>query len=301
MLSKRTLRRITALRRESRSGASDLTRRAIDILTDYLQKSRVKDNEEFVHDLRDLCGRLIFAQSAMSSIQNVCVEVLSTLSEYRNGDGLVRVRVELRKKLQKISSRITSARPRIATHLAKVVPDQARILTLSYSSTVVEVLKELKRKGKDFEVTVMESRPMFEGRITARKLLASRIRVSLIADAAMGMFSRLSDLVIVGADAIFADGSVLNKIGSYPLALSCNDAKIPFYVVADSSKLSSETPAKFPVGAKNPFELLRTPARGLEVKNFYFELTPSKYITGIITEGGVLRPPRKTKRISTGA
>ena len=281
---------VARLRRDNRSGAADLTLRAIEIFRRYVRTTPVKEKAEFLQDLRELCGGLMFAQSAMSSMQNACVEVLSTLTKHRDRDNLERVRDELEKKLSQLSRQIVLARQRIATHFSKVLPNQGRILTISCSSTVVGVLRELKRRGKNFEVIVMESRPMFEGRQAARELVRARIRTTLIADAAVGEYSKGADLAVVGADAVFNDGTTVNKIGTFPLALCCHEARRPFYVLADSSKLNSDSARSFTTEEKKPAELLKVPVPGLSVKNIYFELTPRKYITAIITEIGMFSP-----------
>lgn len=289
--------RIQALRNDKRSGAADLTLGVIEIFQDYLRATRVREKTEVLQDLRELCKAVMFAQVSMSSIKNTCIDVLSTLTKYRDGDNLQNVRHELERKLSKLSSQIGKAPSRIASHLSKIIPDDARIITLSYSSTVTSVLRELKGRGKVFEVIVLESRPMLEGRRTATELVRARIPTTLIADAAFGEYSKVVDLAVVGADTIFYDGSIVNKIGTLPMAICCKEARKPFYVLAHSSKLNFESPRSFVPQVEEPTELLKTSPRGLLVKNIYFELTPPKYLTAIITEAGVF-PPRALRQIS---
>jgi eIF-2B alpha/beta/delta-like uncharacterized protein len=290
MLPKRILSEITALQKDNRSGAADITLAAIGILRNYLRRSRVRETSVFLDDLRELCGGLLFAQSSMASVRNTCVDVLSTLSKHRNGDSVQRLRDQLERKLTKLSAGIQSARPRIAAHFSKLLPRDSVILTLSYSSTVLGVLTGLWRQGKKFEVIVTESRPALEGRRTAREMAKAGIPTTLIADAALGELSRKVTLAVVGADAIYSDGSTANKVGTFPLALCCKEFRKPFYVLADSSKLNSDSPRSFRIQMANPEELLKTRPPKLSVRNFYFELTPSKYITAIITETGVFSP-----------
>lgn len=290
MLQKRVRDRIKGLRNDNRSGAADLTQGAIEIFQQYLRTTRVKEKTEFLQDVRELCKAVMFAQVSMSSIKNTCIDVLSTLTKYRDGDNLQNVRRELERKLSKLSSQIANAPLRIASHLSKFIRDNARIITISYSSTVAGVLSELKRRGKMFEVIVMESRPMFEGRRTATELARARVPTTLIADAALGEYSKIVDLAVVGADTIFYDGSIVNKIGTFPVAVCCKEARKPFYVLAHSSKLNFESPRLFVPQVEKPTELLKTSPRGLLVKNIYFELTPPKYLTAIITEAGVFSP-----------
>ena len=298
MISKRTKRQVDAFRMDNRSGSADLNLRAVDIFLDYMRTAKVREKGEFLEDLREICGGLMIGQSTMSLIRNTCVEVLHTLLEFRNGASLEKIRLELERKLSRLSMHVINARPNIASHLGKVLPKDARLLTVSYSSTVAQVLKELKRRGKSFQVTVMESRPMFEGRRTAAELLRAKIRTSIIADAAVGEFSKMSDLAVVGADTVFSDGATINKIGTLPLALCCREARIPFYVLADSSKISSESSSAFTLVEKKPSELLKARPSGLSVKNIYFDVTPPKYIIAIITERGIFSP-RMIKEKST--
>lgn len=296
MLPKWIRGEVGQLRRDNRSGAADITLSAIKIVRNYLRSTTVQDKTEFLEDLRELCGGLLFAQLAMSSVRNACVDILSTLSEYRNGDSLEKVRRELDNKLASLEQHISLAPKKIADRLVRVLPSRGRVLTLSYSSTVTGVLKELKRRGKRLEVVVMESRPMLEGRRTAQELARARIRTTLVADAALGEYTRKVDAAVVGADAVYGDGSVVNKIGTFPVAVSCHELLKPLFVVAHSSKITTEQAGSFTVEEKAPGELMRGRYPRLTVKNFYFELTPAAYITAIITEKGILSPRTMRKK-----
>jgi translation initiation factor 2B subunit (eIF-2B alpha/beta/delta family) len=296
MLPKWIRAEVAQLRRDNRSGAADITLSAVEIVRKYLRLATVRDKAEFLEDLRELCGGLLFAQSAMSSVRNACVDILSTLSEYRDGDDLDKVRHRLEKKLGRLSRHISLAPKRIAKHLSRVLPSGGRILTLSYSSTVTGVLKELKRRGKRLEVMVMESRPMLEGRRTAQELARAKIRTTLIADAALGEYAKHVDAAVVGADTVYGDGSTVNKLGTFPVAVCCRGLRKPLFVLTDSSKITTERAGSFTIEEKSPAELIRGRFPGLMVKNFYFELTPAKYITAIVSEKGIASPRKKAKK-----
>jgi translation initiation factor 2B subunit (eIF-2B alpha/beta/delta family) len=296
MLPKRIRVEVEKLRRDNRSGAADIALSAVAIVQRYLRETTVRDKREFLDDLRELCGGLLFAQLAMSSLRNACVDILSTLSKHRDGDNIDKVRHELEKKLERVSRHISLAPKRIADHLSRAMPSGGRILTLSYSSTVMGVLKELKRRGKRLEVVVMESRPMLEGRLTAHQLARAKILTTLIADAALGEYARKVDMAVVGADTVYSDGSTVNKVGTFPVAVCCRELKKPLFVLADSSKITTEHTGSFTIEEKTPGELLRDRCPGLTVKNFYFELTPAKYITAIVSEKGVFSPHAMRKK-----
>jgi translation initiation factor 2B subunit (eIF-2B alpha/beta/delta family) len=299
MLSKRIRNKVARLREDNRSGAADITLAAIRIFRDYLRTCDVKDKGEFLQDVRELCGGVMFVQSAMFSVRNTCFDILSALSRYRNGDDLDRAKLQLDKKLEKLARHISHAHERIADDFSRVLPKNARLLTISYSSTVTGVLKELKRRGKEFEVIAMESRPMLEGRRTAEELARSTIKTTLIADAALGQYVKEVDAAVVGADTVYIDGSAANKVGTYPLAVCLREARKPLYVLADSFKISTENSRSFIIEEREADELLKNPVRGLSVRNFYFELVPARYISAIITEKWIISPRRFGKLIKS--
>jgi translation initiation factor eIF-2B subunit delta len=285
------------LREDNRSGAADITLAAIRIFREYLRTCDVEDKGEFLQDVRELCGGVMFVQAAMFSVRNTCFDILSALSGYRNGNDLEKAKRQLDKKLEKLAHHISHAHEKIADNFSRVVAKDARLLTISYSSTVTGVLKELKRRGKRFQVVVMESRPMLEGRRTAEELARSRIKTTLIADAALGQYVKEVDAAVVGADTVYVDGSAVNKVGTYPAAVCLREAKKPLYVLADSTKITTQSSRSFTIEERDPREVLRQPVPGLSVKNFYFEPVPARYITAIISERGIFWTRRLGKLI----
>lgn len=159
------------------------------------------------------------------------------------------------------------------------------------------------RAGKHLHVFVDETRPMLQGsRLTAWELQQEGIPLTLITDNMAGYFMRYGDIkaVFVGADRIAANGDAANKIGTYSVAVLAQAHSIPFYVVAPRSsidlKLSSGE--QIPIEQRNPEEVTRVrgvvmaPA-GIRAANPAFDVTPHSYVTAIITEAGIARPPYK--------
>ena len=157
-----------------------------------------------------------------------------------------------------------------------------KIITLSRSSTVVEVLKLLHKKNNNLSIIVCESRPQFEGRLTAEEFAKSGIKVLLIADAMMGMQLQEADAAIIGADVILKNGDVVNKAGSKSLALLCKESNRPFYVVSTNSKRSSRV--NFKQKEENPNEIWNKKVKHLSTLNIYFEVVEKKYISQIFTD-----------------
>lgn len=179
---------------------------------------------------------------------------------------------------------------------AGAITEQARpllrgsVFTHSRSGTVERVLLRLAEEpGRLTGILVTESRPGGEGVATARALAAAGLPVTLVADTAVGLMASDATCVALGADSIRADGALVNKIGSLPLALAARAAGIPVYALCETLKIA---PEGWPLALEemDPFELLPQPVPGIRVRNVYFDRTPPEYLTAIITERGPLQP-----------
>jgi translation initiation factor 2B subunit (eIF-2B alpha/beta/delta family) len=159
----------------------------------------------------------------------------------------------------------------------------ARVLTLSRSRTVVDALG----RAEPAAVFVAESRPAREGVGVAEELAERGLDVSLCVDAALGHVVREEavDTVLVGADAVLADGTVVNKVGTRLAALAADDAGVDCYVVCSRDKVLPERSVELEAG---PAEAVHERRAAFDVLNPTFERTPSALVTGLVTEDGVL-------------
>lgn len=197
----------------------------------------------------------------------------------------------------------------MGAHGAAVVPDRARILThcnagalatAGYGSAL-GVIRAAVEQGKQVTVLADETRPFLQGaRLTAWELLRDGIETTVITDSMAGSLMRDGqvDLVIVGADRIAANGDVANKIGTYTVAVLAKEHGLPFYVAAPTSTIDLATPdgAHIPIEERDKREIThmgssRLTPEGVLIRNPAFDVTPHRYIAGIITEIGVFRPP----------
>jgi translation initiation factor 2B subunit (eIF-2B alpha/beta/delta family) len=187
-----------------------------------------------------------------------------------------------------------------ALHASTMVCAGTSVLTHSRSSTVVEAFFEARRAGRDFSVVATESRPMLEGRALAEALAGEGIRVLLIADSAASLVMDQVDLIFVGADKVTPQ-YLVNKIGTWMIALAGRERGLRAYAVCDTSKFISkdyfDSPAR---GERTANELWPDAPPGVRVVNRYFEQTPLTYLTGIITENGFLSS-REAARRAEGA
>ena len=192
---------------------------------------------------------------------------------------------------------------------AEIVPQAANILThcnagslatVDYGTTL-GVVRAAIEAGKAVHVWVDETRPRLQGaRLTAWELMRDGIPMTLIADNAAGMLMRLGkvDLVLFGADRVAANGDVANKIGSYKLAVLAQANGIPCYSVVPTPTidLSLAHGDLIPIEERDAREVTHIGAEqiapdGVPVYNPAFDVTPNRYLTGIITEEGICTPP----------
>ncbi len=167
------------------------------------------------------------------------------------------------------------------------------VLTHCNSMAALAVIIEAHREGKDVRVYATETRPRFQGWITARRLASEGIDVTLIPDAAVRAVMRRVDKVVVGADTVAANGAVINKIGTSMIALAAKEVNVNFYVAAETYKFSPSTALGelVEIEERSPDEVIDPRlAVGVRVRNPAFDVTPPEYINAIITEKGIIPP-----------
>jgi ribose 1,5-bisphosphate isomerase len=193
---------------------------------------------------------------------------------------------------EKLLGNLGAARKTIIEIGSRRVLQGTVVLTHCHSSAVSGILREAGRKGVDFRVVCSETRPVYQGRITARELLEAGIETTMIVDSAMRTFLKEADLVLVGADAITSEGNVINKIGTSQLALAANEARVPFYVAAELLKFDPQTVhgEYEEIEERDASEIWPDAPEGLRIRNPAFDVTRRGYIHGIICEEGVISP-----------
>ena len=199
----------------------------------------------------------------------------------------------------------------IGEHGATLIRDGANVLThcnagglaTAEYGTALAAIYIAREQGKNLHVFVDETRPLLQGaRLTAFELMQSNVEITLICDntAAVVMKQKKVDLVIVGADRIAANGDTANKIGTYTVAVLARTHGIPFYVAAPLSTfdLSLESGDSIPIEERSGEEITcgfgkRTAPEGVNTYSPAFDVTPAEYITGIITERGIISRPNR--------
>ena len=204
---------------------------------------------------------------------------------------------------------------------AAVVPDGARVLThcnagalatAGYGSAL-GVIRAAVEQGKKISVFADETRPFMQGaRLTAWELIREGISTTVITESMAGPLMRGGeiDVIVVGADRIAANGDTANKIGTYTVAVLAREHKVPFYVAAPISTIDLATADgdHIPIEERDQREVThlgtsRLTPIGALIRNPAFDVTPHRYITGIITERGIFTAPysESLKRALEGA
>jgi methylthioribose-1-phosphate isomerase len=176
------------------------------------------------------------------------------------------------------------------------------LATVDYG-TALAVIRAAHEQGTTIHVWVDETRPRLQGaRLTSWELMNEGIPMTLIADNVAGHLMRTGqvDIVFVGSDRTAANGDVANKIGTYKLAVLARENGIPFYAVVPTSTVDLSVPTgdDIPIEKRDAMEVThvrdcQVAPDGVQVLNVAFDVTPHRYVTGIITENGIAYPPFK--------
>ena len=202
--------------------------------------------------------------------------------------------IETNKTIGKFGSQFIKDGDTVITHC------NAGSLATGGYGTATGPMRVAVEQGKNIQVYADETRPVLQGaRLTSWELMEDNIPVTLITDNSSGAILRKGeiDLAIVGTDRTVNNGDVANKIGTYMLAVLCKENNVPFYVAAPLSSIdfSIKHGDDIPIEERGPEEVTHIfeahiAPEGVKVRNIAFDVTPAKYITGIITEKGVFRP-----------
>jgi len=177
---------------------------------------------------------------------------------------------------------------------ARRVRDGSTVMTCSYSKSVKALFSRLKSEGKRVQAIVTESRPGGEGIAMAQELSDLGFETELIVDSAVRFFMKDVDAVVVGAEAIAANGAVINKVGTSLIALAAHEARVRTFVIATTHKFSTETVfgelVRLPVVEGTALLPGLERVKGVSAKCPLFDVTPPRYIDAIVTERGVVAP-----------
>jgi ribose 1,5-bisphosphate isomerase len=271
---------IEKMRADREGGASQLARASAEVLKEYAKKSAAEHPQEFMSELRYV-GKRIEEAKPMGAIPNAAAFIVYHVhSRAKDADTETLRKITVEEADSFISGSL-SAVHYIAEHGAGLIA--GRVLTHSWSSTVIEIFKKAKENRNNFEVIATESRPGEYGKKVRAALDKAGIPSKLILDSEAGAVMRKIDKVLVGADSILANGALINAVGTSQIAYAAKNSGVPFYVASEILKVDARSKEK----AEGWFEI---PEEKGDVIIYHFDKTEPRYITSVITERGLLSP-----------
>ena len=271
--------RIDEIRNDNTSGSVTLSIRTALTIQMAARHGMLEMNDagEIKDHISEVVKELARAQPAMAPMINLGNLIFREMDD----GGIDNVETICDEYMKKINSSLH----KVADFGSDMIENGARVMTYSNSSTILETFLKATEKGKNYHVILSEARPILEGVALAEKLTERGIDVELVADC--GLFQRMDDvdLVLIGADSISSSGLV-NKAGTKGLVITGRELGKPVYSLCGTEKF-------IPSEYRMPFDETKDPAElydgstNLNVNNFYFDRTPLKYLSGVITQEGL--------------
>lgn len=273
------------IREDRTTGAVELVKKGVDAIALFITHFK-GEAPVFLGELARISKVLIECQPSMAPFFNLANVLLLAAEGHEDIETMKR---STKEAIRAFVLYLQSSGDRISKIARSLIPERSRVLTHSYSSTVLRTLIDAKREGKQFEVICTESRPNFEGLQMARRLSEAEINVQVQVDLAAFYTVKDVDLVMVGADCLTPFGLV-NKVGTYALALAAKEKNVYFYALCGTEKLLGAGMAKkFRILKKDAKEVWAEPPERVVVLNFYYDTTPLDLLTAIFTEEGMMR------------
>lgn len=272
---------IQAIRDDREHGASWLARAAAGVLLRLTEPRDDVSEDTWEAMARTAARTLVAARPSMAAVANTAARIWDA--------GQSAPPTDARKHLHDIAERLATqdeqTQQALRTHAEKLFSGD--VYTMSRSGSVEDILRDLGQRRIIGRVIIGASMPGGEGVAMGQALAQSGLDVTLVADTACGLFIGEATCVVLGADSLRADGSLVNKVGSYPLALVAREAGKLVYALCETLKIAAPD---FPLVLEemDPAELLPDPVDGLRARNPYFDVTPASLIAGYVTEQGVL-------------
>ena len=273
-------------------GAGRIARAAAAALKIAAETSRAKTPAEFMEELDRVSSALLATRPTAVSLPNA-IKFVTLGVKQAKGMNLQTLRETVISRAEEFIKNSKEAVERIGEIGARRISKGDVILTHCNSDCALAIIKTAFKQGKQIKVFVTESRPMRQGLISIRELSNAGILTTLIVDSAVRYFIRDIDKVIVGADSIAANGAVINKIGTSQISLIAHEARVPFFVAAESYKFHPGTLVGelVEIEERDPKEVV-DPKRfpRVKIRNPVFDITPPEYVDVIITERGIIPP-----------
>ena len=273
-------------------GAATIAGEAADALATQARETDAADPEEFRATMRAAARHLRKTRPTAVSLPNALRYVLQRME----GNDVETLRESVVRAAAEFDRRLERAQVDLGRIGANRLQDGDTIMTHCHSTDALACVEAALEQGKEIEAIVKETRPRKQGHITAERLRELGVPVTLVVDSAARRYLDAVDHVVVGADSIAADGSVINKIGTSGLAVNARERGVPIMTAAQTIKLHPETLTGHTVEIemRDEAEVIDDGTRAdigeMAVENPAFDVTPPRYMDAIVTESGQFPP-----------
>ena len=275
-------------------GATNVAIRAIDFLSNYAKRLKDDSVEACFESLYKAIDILMNTRPTEPAMRNGLKFIINKLKNESNSCSLENIPKKIESYKNQYYEMLQNSKKKIAEIGVRRFPNDNKklvVMTHCHSSLVTAILLEAKRQGKNFKVINTETQPRLQGRKTALELLKVGIDIIHIIDSAMRWAVRhfQVDIILIGADSITSEGTIINKIGSRLLALVAHEEHVPFYVCTPLLKYNPETNLGIleTIEMRDPKEVWENAPEKVKIVNPAFETVSRRYIDGIITEAGI--------------
>lgn len=283
--------------------ATNVAKEGFKIMEEELLRQNFNSFEELSTFVEDASECLRTARDTEPMLFNGLNYALSVLDEEREKNtSLEEIQKKVADSYKKFLEIIKNESKKRVKIGASLISEGDNIVNHCHSSSAVNILIEAHKEGKNIHVYNTETRPLYQWRITSQDLVNAKVPVTMITDSSAWFF--IDNLykshvhinkVIVWCDAIKLDGSVINKVGSFNIWLSAWHSGIPLYIAG--SLLKVDTTDLVEIEKRSADEVWAERPKELDIINYAFDMIPSKCVTGIITEFGVIEPRNLKKAI----
>lgn len=282
---KTTARKIKALEIQ---GARNIAVESLKSLAVYAKNIKAKSKREFFSELKKAEKILISSRPTEPMMKNT-IKYIVYMSDANELEKINDIKKTAVGYINEVLKSLEESKKKIISLGSGLIKKNSTIFTHCHSSTVTAILKSC--RSRNIKVICTETRPVYQGRITAKELSDAGIKTTMIVDSAAKDFIKKCDMVLIGADAITL-GGIYNKIGSSMISHFAEVYDIPLYVASESWKFDPETITRGSetVEKRSPDEIWSKPPRNLDIINPAFDFVEKEEITGIITEDGIITP-----------
>ncbi len=279
-------------------GATNVALSAINYLSSYAKRLTVCSTpEEYLVKLKEAKDILFNTRATEPAMRNGLNYIINKLEKNKDEINQEFILKSIDRYKNEYKQMIHDSKEKIAQIGARRIPSISKtkadfiVMTHCHSSTVTGILLKAKEQGKSFKVINTQTQPKLQGRKTARELTKAGIEIKHVVDSAIrwAVNHYEVDLILIGADSITSEGTILNKIGSRLLALVAHEEHVPFYVATPLLKYNPETSFGIleKIEMRDPKEIWEEPPDNVEVLNPAFETVSRRYIDGLISEAGI--------------